>query len=119
MVAPLALMGVSLAADIVGGLLNPAGSAQSTPALGSAKPDKLRKTSQEFEKVFLEQALDRLTEGGGKDGPLGEAGAGGSVYRSMLAKEYAGAIVRSGGVGISDQVYRQMLRLQEGAARGG
>ena len=133
MVAPLALMGLSAAADIagniagniVGGLKKSSGSAQSAAAakaaLAGASPskDKLKKTSQDFEKMFLEHALDRLTEAGGQEGPLGEAGTGGSVYRSMLAKEYAGSISQSGGVGISSQIYRQMLQLQESANRGG
>lgn len=118
MVAPLALMGLSVAADLVGGLI---GSAAPSPAElpGAGKPDRLRKAAQDFERLFLEQALDRWTEGGGEDGPLGGGGTGGGIYRSMLAREYAGSIVRSGGVGISEQVYRQMLQLQEGAARGG
>ena len=119
MVAPLALLGLSAAADIVGGVVKAATSGATPSAAGlTADKDKLRKTANEFEKVFLEQTVDRLTENGGQDGPLGEGGTGGSVYRSMLAKEYAGSIMQSGGVGISSQVYRQMLQLQEGAARG-
>ena len=110
MVAPLAMMGLNLAAGAVGRVTAAVGaSAKSDPR------DKLKKQSDDFETVFLEQTLDRLTENGGKDGPLGEGGTGGDVYRSMLAKEYAGSIVKSGGVGISGQVYRQLLQLQEGA----
>jgi Rod binding domain-containing protein len=75
---------------------------------------KARKASTEFETMFLEQTLDRLTQSEGTDGPLGDNGTGGGVYRSMLAKEYAGQIVKSGGVGISDQVYREMMKMQEG-----
>ncbi len=37
------------------------------------------------------------------------------VYRSMLNKEYAQSIVQSGGIGIGDQVMREMLRMQGGA----
>ncbi|WP_375459166.1 rod-binding protein [uncultured Enterovirga sp.] len=116
MVAPLALMGLSAAADLVGGVVDAIGKAASPAAAGK---DKLKKTAQEFESVFLEQTLDRLTASGGQEGPLGEAGTGGSVYRSMLSKEYAGQIVKSGGLGIADGVYRQMLRLQEGASHAG
>ena len=47
------------------------------------------------------------------EGPLGDNGMGGGVYRSMLAKEYAGTIAKSGGVGIADQVYREILKMQE------
>ena len=31
----------------------------------------------------------------------------------MLTKEYAGAIVKSGGVGIANSVYREMMKMQE------
>ncbi|GJD93116.1 rod-binding protein [Methylobacterium iners] len=79
----------------------------------SAAEAKARKASTEFEKMFLEQSLDRLTSSDGTDGPLGENGTGGGVYRSMLTKEYAGQIVKSGGVGISDQIYREMMKMQE------
>ena len=33
----------------------------------------------------------------------------------MLVKEYAGNVVKSGGIGIADQVFREIMRLQEGA----
>jgi peptidoglycan hydrolase FlgJ len=75
-------------------------------------PDRLRQSAREFEAMFLEQTLERVFASDG-EGPLGDNGVGGGVYRSLLVKEYAGAIVRSGGVGIADQVHREMLRLQE------
>ncbi len=125
MVAPLALLGLSAAADVVGGLLGGKGKA-ATAGVGAAgaatgagaNKAKLKKTAQDFESVFLEQAFDRLTANAGDSGPLGGGDSGGSVYRSMLVKEYAGQVVKSGGVGVSDSVYRQMLQMQEGAARG-
>ena len=81
---------------------------------GSAK-DKTRKAAQDFEAMFLEQSLERVFSSSGTEGPLGDNGTGGAVYRSMLVKEYAGALTKSGGVGIADQVYREMLKIQEGA----
>ena len=86
----------------------------------SAAQTKAKKTAQDFEQMFLEQTMDRVNGSEGSEGPLGENGTGGGIYRSMMNKEYAGAIVRSGGVGISDQVYKQMLAMQEaGGARAG
>ena len=109
MVAPLAMLGLSLATNVVGKI---AEAAQTSAA------DKTRKTAQDFETMFLEQSLERLTEGAGEEGPLGENGTGGGVYRSMLSKEYAKSIVKTGGIGVADQVYRQMLQMQEGAGHG-
>jgi Rod binding domain-containing protein len=114
MVAPLAMLGLSLAANIVNGLSgSPAGAAK------SAEADKTRKTADDFETMFLEQSLERMTQDIGEEGPLGDNGTGGGVYKSMLSKEYATSIEKAGGLGISDQIYRQMLRMQEGAGNGG
>ena len=125
MVAPLAMLGLSVAGSVLSNVMNSKStSAGGTASGGVAAPtgaagrDKIKKTARDFESVFLEQSLNRLTENAGEDGPLGAGGTGGDVYRSMLVKEYAGKIVNSGGVGIADQVYRQMLQIQEGAARG-
>ena len=76
---------------------------------------KARKTAQDYETMFLEQSLERMFATTGGEGPLGDNGTGGEVYRSMLVKEYAGNVVKSGGIGIADQVFREIMRLQEGA----
>jgi Rod binding domain-containing protein len=83
----------------------------------SAK-DKTLKAAQDFESMFLEQMLDRVFASEGTEGPLGENGASGGIYRSMLVKEYAGGVVKAGGIGIASQIYREMLQLQEGADAG-
>jgi peptidoglycan hydrolase FlgJ len=83
-----------------------------------ASTDKTAKAAQDFEAMFLEHTLERVFSSEGAEGPLGDNGTGGSVYRSMLVKEYAGSIVKTGGVGIASQIYREMLKLQEGAHAG-
>lgn len=110
MVAPLAMLGLSVVGKIAGGVSDAIANA------GKGKPnDPARKTADDFETMFLEQSLDRLTEAGGEDGPLGANGTGGGIYRSMLSKEYAKSVTKAGGLGIADQVYSQLLKLQEGA----
>ncbi len=89
---------------------------RSSPFAASA--DKARKTAQEFETMFLEQTLERVFASSGTEGPLGDNGTGGAVYRSMLVKEYAGGIVKSGGVGIASQIHRELLKLQEASHAG-
>lgn len=110
MVAPLAMLGLSLVSKAVEGVAG----AISKAAKPSAA-DPARKTADDFETMFLEQSLDRLTQSTGDEGPLGENGTGGGIYKSMLSKEYAKSIVKSGGLGIGNQVYAQMLKMQEGA----
>jgi len=106
MVAPLAMLGLSLAANVVNGL---------TGGSKTQGAEQTRKTADDFETMFLEHSLERLTQEAGEDGPLGDNGTGGAVYKSMLSKEYAKSITKAGGLGIADQVYRQMLQMQEGA----
>jgi peptidoglycan hydrolase FlgJ len=78
-------------------------------------PDaRLREQANAFEEMFLEQMLNRVFEAGGDEGMFAEAGPGADVYRSMLVKEYSGLVARSGGVGLSDQIYAELLRMQEG-----
>ena len=84
----------------------------------AANEAKARKTATEFESMFLESSLDRLTQSEGTDGPLGENGTGGGVYRSMLTKEYATQIVKSGGVGIADSIFREIMKMQGAASDG-
>lgn len=74
---------------------------------------KVAKTANEFETMFLENMMSQVFPQESSEGPLGENGAGGQVWRGMLVNEYARSIAKSGGVGIADQVYRQMLQMQE------
>jgi Rod binding domain-containing protein len=115
MVAPFAPFAVSAALSLAKGVIDQVSGA---PDAGSAAETKARGTASDFETMFLEQALDQVFSSVGQDGPMGENGTGGSVYRSMLVKEYAGNVVKSGGVGIADQVFREIMRLQEGASHG-
>lgn len=107
----------SLAANAAGIRTSVAGSAVDG-VIKSASKAKAWKTATEFESMFLENSLDRLTQSDGTEGPLGENGTGGGVYRSMLTKEYATQIVKSGGVGIADSIFREIMKMQGAASDG-
>jgi Rod binding domain-containing protein len=49
------------------------------------------------------------------DAPFG-GGEAEETWRSLLAEQYAGSIARSGGIGIADSVFQQLLALQERGA---
>ncbi len=78
----------------------------------SGSEAKARAAAEAFESFFLAQVLQHLYAGIATDGPFG-GGKSEAVYRSMLNNHYAKAITESGGVGIADAVYREILRLQE------
>ena len=46
------------------------------------------------------------------DGPFG-GGHGEEVFRSMMNEQYAQSMVQAGGIGLADNIYREIIRLQE------
>jgi peptidoglycan hydrolase FlgJ len=71
-----------------------------------------RHAAEDFEAFFFAQTLESMYSGMETDKLFG-GGQGETVYRSMLLQEYGKAAAHAGGVGIADQVYREVLRLQE------
>jgi peptidoglycan hydrolase FlgJ len=64
--------------------------------------------AQEFEAIFLAQVLGTVTQGLGRDDPLG--GGQGSFFYEMLNDETAKLISRSGGIGVADAVLHEMAQ---------
>lgn len=81
-------------------------------AASAAKPDAARETALDFEAVFLSAMFKQMFSGLDTHGPFG-GGYGEEVFREMLADEYARDVAHTGGIGIADQVYREILALQE------
>jgi Rod binding domain-containing protein len=71
-----------------------------------------RTAAQEFEAFFLAQVLDQMFAGIATDGRFGGGSAEG-VYRDLLNQEYGKVLSRSGGLGVADAVYAEILKLQE------
>ncbi|MGL4728271.1 MAG: hypothetical protein ACRCWO_05915, partial [Bosea sp. (in: a-proteobacteria)] len=72
----------NVAAPMVGKLAGKAaGSVTSllSSLAGTPEGEKLKKTADDFESMFLEQMVDRMTQTGGAEGPMGENGTGGDV----------------------------------------
>ena len=80
-----------------------------------AHNQSLRQTAEEFEAVFLSTVISRMFQSLPVDGPFG-GGHAEATYRTFLAEEYAGALSRQGGIGIAEEVYADLLRIQEEAA---
>ncbi len=71
-----------------------------------------RDVAESFEAHFLATFVDSMFAGIDTDGPFG-GGHGETVFRSLLNQEYASAMSQSGGVGIADAVFKEMLKIQE------
>lgn len=76
--------------------------------------DKTDAAAQDFEAVFLTQMVERMFDGLTGEGPLGGGSAGGA-WRSMLADGYGKSIAAAGGIGIADDVRRELIALQQGS----
>ena len=74
---------------------------------------KLRKSAEDFTAVALDELLKPMFDGADdSDGPFG-GGAAERTFKPMMITEVAKQMARSGGLGIAEPVYQQMLRLQE------
>ena len=73
---------------------------------------KARKAAEEFESVFLAQMLNTMSEGIKTDSMFG-GGQQEQMFRGMLYDKYAESIAKRGGIGVADQVYKEILKLQE------
>ncbi len=70
---------------------------------------KLKKISQDFEGLFVGMMMKSMRETVGKDKLTG-GGHGDEVYLSMLDQEYAAAAVKRGGLGLAQQIEKELVR---------
>jgi peptidoglycan hydrolase FlgJ len=87
---------------------------QLAEALTKVSPDmqaKSRAKAQDFEALFLNSMFSQMTSGIKGEGPFGDT-PGTGVWRSMLTDEYSKSFAKSGGVGISNEVFRTLILQQ-------
>jgi len=88
-----------------------------TPAAGAAlsgmdaNTARAKATGENFEAVFLNSMFQQMFSGIGQ-GPF-SGGPGAQVWQSFLTDEYAKSFVKAGGIGIGNQIQRELLTLQE------
>ena len=68
--------------------------------------------AQKFESMFLSQMMNLMFKDVPTDGYFG-GGSSEEIFRSMLVNEYGDGIVKNGGLGLADSIYRNILELQE------
>ncbi len=87
-------------------------SAQAAPGSRAAKA---RTAAQGFEATYFQNMLESMVSGLGPDGPLGSGQSGGGAWRGFLMDEMSKSITKTSSLGIAPQVYREMMRIQEGS----
>jgi Rod binding domain-containing protein len=84
-----------------------------TPSSSSAlDAGKVKATAKEFEAVFVSEMLSHMFEGIEVDKEFG-GGAGETMFRSMMVQEYGKQMTKGGGLGISDQIQKMMIQMQQ------
>lgn len=78
----------------------------------SVSNEAARAKANEFEATFLASLLQPVFEGLAKDRTFG-GGFGEEAFTGLLTQEYAKGIAGNANLGIADQVYEQLVKLQE------
>lgn len=86
--------------------------AQARLSAAAQRDPKAWAAAEDFEANFVSTMFQTVFENIETDGLFG-GGQGEGVFRSLLVDEYGKQVARAGGVGIADQVYREILKLQE------
>lgn len=92
--------------------------AKARNAAGSGDVERINKTAEDFEAVFLAQMMKtmfndlNLLAGAGADEKTKDSAAN-EVYKSMMADQYGRIMARNGGIGLAEDLARAMLELQE------
>lgn len=73
---------------------------------------RARDRATEFEGVFLSMMIKEMFAGIQTEGDF-TGGFGEEMFRDMMSDQYAQSIAKNGGIGLSDQIYREILAQQE------
>lgn len=71
-----------------------------------------RQVAEQFEGIFINQMLSGMFEGLGQEDPF-NGGYAEETYRGLMTETYADTIAKSGGIGIADNIMRELIGLQE------
>ncbi len=74
--------------------------------------ENIKRLAEDFEAVFISQMMAPMFKGLETDELFG-GGPGEDIFRSVLIEEYGKSIARAGGIGLSDAIQRNILKLQE------
>jgi peptidoglycan hydrolase FlgJ len=76
---------------------------------------KAQHAAQDFEAVFINSMFSQMTSGLKGEGPFGDT-LGTGPWRSMLTEQYSKSFAKTGGIGISHDVFRTLILQQAGHA---
>jgi Rod binding domain-containing protein len=74
--------------------------------------ERMKAAAQDYEAVFVSTMLSQMFSGVKTSAPFG-GGSAEETWRGLLINEYGKEISKSGGIGLADHIYRDLLRVQE------
>ncbi len=78
----------------------------------TAREYSAKRAADEFEAIFISQMLKGMSVGLKTDGPFG-GGQSEEIYRDLMNEELGKVVTSKGGIGLSDAIYREILKNQE------
>jgi peptidoglycan hydrolase FlgJ len=85
--------------------------AQTPEAPGGRTRRQIEQTAKQFEATFIAQMLAPMFEGTDAEGPF-SGGPGEAAFKSFLLDAVAQQISKAGGLGLTDDLTREMLKMQ-------
>lgn len=93
------------------GFVHVAGPQQSA-ATPQGKDPQAWATARDFESQFISSMFQSMFKGLKTDETFG-GGQGEEMFRSLLVDQYGKEMTKSGGIGLADTVYSEIIKLQE------
>lgn len=93
-----------------------AASAAAAKGLSPAQIDASRSAAQEFEAMAVGQLLQPMFDTVDTSKGLFGGGTGEATWKPMMVDEMAKMLAKTGGIGIADAVFKEMLQMQETAS---
>lgn len=90
--------------------LTQSNSGTSRLAASGTSPEQAQQIAEEFEAVFLAQLMEHMM-GDSTEQTFG-GGAGESAWKGMLNEEYAKVMAQAGGIGLADDLAREIMMIQ-------
>ena len=78
------------------------------------KDKKLEKVAQDFEAIFIKKLFDEMDKTIDRKNSLFYGGEAEDIFRGMLNEERAKDMAKTGGIGLSEIIYKQLSRNEEG-----
>jgi len=78
---------------------------------GDLARSRAKDVAEKFESQFLSQMLGHMFAGIETDGPFG-GGHGEEMFRSLMTDAMAKNMTKAGGIGLSDTIQREILKMQ-------